>query len=55
MKIIHTKHDLEQFAYAIKDVGKIIGMSDEKVLEHFKEVFPPKIEAQLIEIDDIDM
>ena len=22
--------------------------------EHFKEVFPPKIEAQLLEIDDTD-
>ena len=30
-------------------------MSNEKVLEHFKEAFQPKIEAQLLEIDNINI
>ena len=38
MKFNCAKHDVEQF---------------EQVLEHFKQVFLPKIEAQLQEIDDI--
>ena len=29
-------------------------MSDEQVLEHFKEEFSPKVKAQLLETDDID-
>ena len=32
----------------------MIDMSDKQVLENFKQAFPPKIEAQLLEIDDID-
>ena len=31
------------------------GVSDEQVLEHFKEAFPPQIDAQLLEIDDVDI
>ena len=30
-------------------------MSDEYILEHIKEAFPPKIEAQLLEIEDTDV
>ena len=32
----------------------MIGTSDDKILEHFKELFPPKIEKYLLEIDGID-
>ena len=32
----------------------MIGMSDEQVLEYFKESFPLKIEAQLLETNDTD-
>ena len=38
-------HDVEQFAHDLKVLHKIIGMSDEQILEHFKEAFPTKIEA----------
>ena len=30
----------------------MIDISDEEVLEHFKEAFLPKIETQLLEIND---
>ena len=30
----------------------MIGMSNEQVLEHFKETFHPKTEGQLLQIDD---
>ena len=29
-------------------------MSDDKILDHFNESLLPKIESQLLEIDDID-
>ena len=32
----------------------MITMSDKQVLGHFKEGLPPKIEVQLLEIDDIN-
>ena len=55
MKFDHTKHDIEQFAYDLKVLGKMIEMSDEQVYEYFKETFPAQIEAQLLEIEDIDV
>ena len=33
----------------------MVGTSDNQVLEHFKQVFPPKIEVQWLEIEDIDV
>ena len=33
----------------------MISMPDEQVLECFKEAFPPKAEAQLLEIDVINL
>ena len=47
IKFNHTKHDMEQFTYNLKVLGKMIGLSNKQVLEHFKEALPPKIEAQL--------
>ena len=32
----------------------MVGMSDDQILEHFKESFLPRIEPQLLEVDDID-
>ena len=40
MKFDQTKYSVEQFAYDQKILGKMIGMSDIQVLEHFKEVIP---------------
>ena len=54
-KFNHTKHDIEEFSYDLKDLGKMIVVSDKQVLDHFKEAFPINIEAQLPEIDDIDI
>ena len=54
MKHDHTKHDIEQISYDLKELGKIIGTSDDQILEHFKESLPPKTESQLSEIDDTD-
>ena len=31
MRFDHTKHDIEQFAYDLRILGKVIGMSDEQV------------------------
>ena len=40
MKFDHTKHDIELFTCDLKVLEKITGMSEEQVLEHFKESFP---------------
>ena len=48
MKFDHTKHDIEQFAHDLKVLGKMTGMSNEQVLEHFTKVFPSNIEIQLL-------
>ena len=50
----HNKHDVEQFTYELGVLGKIMGLSDERVLENFKEAFPSKIEAHILKKDDID-
>ena len=55
MKLDHNKHDLKHFTYDLKVLGKMIGKSDGKVMEHFKEAFPPRIEAHLLEIDETDI
>ena len=55
MKFDLNKYDIEQWIYEIKVTGKMIGMSDEKNLQHLKESFPPEIEAQLLEIEDKDI
>ena len=36
-------------------LAKIIGMSDEQVLEHFKEAFLTKFEPPLVEVNYIDI
>ena len=53
MKFDHNKWDKEHFTYDLKVLGKMIGMSGDQVLEHFKAYFPAKIEAQLIKNNDI--
>ena len=40
MKYYHNKHVLETFSYDPKGLGKMIGMSDEQVLEYFQKPFP---------------
>ena len=50
MKYNHTKHVIQQFVYDLKVPGKMIGLSDEPVIDHFKEAFPHKIESQLLQI-----
>ena len=45
MKFVHNKHNVEQFAHDLKPLGKMIVMSGEQVLEHFREVFPPKLSS----------
>ena len=42
IKSIHNNYDVEQFAYDLKVLGKMIGMSDIQILEHFKESSPQK-------------
>ena len=57
MKFDYVKHDVEEFAYDLKFLSKVIGLSDEQVLEYFKEFFHPKIESysSLRKISVIDM
>ena len=55
MKFNHNKHDVEQSAYDIKVLGKIISMINEQILEDLKESFQTKIKAQLREIGDTDV
>ena len=43
MEFDHNKHDVEQFAFDLKVLGKMICMSDEQVLGHINESFPLKI------------
>ena len=53
MKCDHNQHDVKQFAYGSKCLGKVLGLSDEQLLKHCKEAFPLKIEAYLLEINNI--
>ena len=41
MKFDHTKHDVEQFVYDLKVLGKMICVSDDQIYEHFKKSFLP--------------
>ena len=54
MKFDHTKHNIEELAYYLRVLGNSISMSDDQILKHFKESFPPKIYSQLLEIDGTD-
>ena len=47
MSFDYTKYDILQFIYDPQFLGKVTGMSEKYVLEHFKETFPKEIEAQL--------
>ena len=50
MKFDNTKHDVEQ----LLPMFKILGIADDQILENSKQYFPPKIETQLLKIDNID-
>ena len=39
------KPNMKQFAHDLNILGKMTGMSDEQVLEYFKEASPQKMEA----------
>ena len=54
-EISSHQHDIELFACGQKVIHKMIGMSNEQVLEHFKEAFPPWVKAHLLETDGIDI
>ena len=53
MKFDQNKHDIEQFVYDLTVLGKMIGVSDEQILLHFKESFLPKLGVQLLESEYI--
>ena len=55
MKFDHSKHDVEKFAYDLRVLGKMIGITDKQVLKHSREAFPPKFESQLLEEDYTDV
>ena len=42
MKWDHIKHDIEQFPYDLKILGKMTGMPDEQVLKYFSDHFHNK-------------
>ena len=42
MIINHTKHVVKQFAYNLHVLGKMKGMSNEQMSEHFREAFSTK-------------
>ena len=51
-KFDHTKIWHKTVCIWPKVLGKVIGLPDKQVLENVKESFPPKIEAQLIDIEE---
>ena len=55
MKFDHTKHDIKLFLNYLNVLDELIGMSDEQILGHFKDMFPANIEWQLLEIEDKDV
>ena len=55
MKFDHNKHEVEQLTSDCKVLWKMTGMSHKQVLEHFKEAFPPKIEAESLKVGDTDI
>ena len=48
----HAKHDIEDIAYDIKELVRILGMSDDQILAHSNESSPSKIKSLLLEIAD---
>ena len=55
MKSNKPKYNIEQFAYDLEVLRKMIWLSDGQILEHFKKSFPLKVEIQLYDIKDIDI
>ena len=54
VKFGNTKHGIKQFPCSLKVSGKIIGMSENYILKHYKESFLPSTESQLIEKDETE-
>ena len=55
VKFDHNNCDIQQFTYYLIALSHIVGMSDKQVIQHFKKALPPKVEAQLLEIDDTNV
>ena len=51
MKFNNNKYDVEQFAYDLRVLNKMIGMSDKQI---FKDSFLPQNKRQLLQTEDID-
>ena len=49
MKFDQTKHNADQFAYDLKISDKMIDVSDEQVLEHFRGISFKIIDGQFCE------
>ena len=54
MKSDCTKHDLDQVAYDLKVLAKIMVMSEDQILDLFQGIIPKELENKLPEILDTD-
>ena len=48
MKPLHNIHDMDEFLYNLEVLGKMIQMTEEQMLQYYKDTFLPKNETQLL-------
>ena len=47
------QHTVQEFAQEL-DLATLIGTTNAQIIDKFKECFPPEIESQLLDINDLD-
>ena len=47
-------HTVHEFVQELDLLAILIGANNTRIVDKFKECFPPEIESQLLDIDDLD-
>ena len=45
---------VHEFAYELDLLAALIGATNTQIIDKFKEAFPPEIESQLLDIDNLE-
>ena len=48
------QHTVQEFAQELDLLATLIGNTNAQIIDKFKECFPPEIESQLLDINDLD-
>ena len=54
MTLNADQHTVQEFAQELDLVAALIGTTNAQIIDKFKECFPPEIESQLLDINDLD-